>query len=369
MHSVRMKDESHKLLLARSILIAALGLFSSFIIHPTSFLHADSIFVGTLERKNAIIKELRGESLFYDYSGRTSEVPAARVTRLIVDNEPPLNIAEESFATEKWDAAVDGYQKTIRTTSKPWIKDWAAMRLIAAANKSGRFDAAAFAYILALLKNPTTASNMKPVMPESKSTFLDSAVADVNTTLGDPRLTAVQRRALLGFLIELQQVRNDLAGEDAAYEQLIKLPGADMNDPNAKRVLARRRLTAAAKALDSKNYQQAITEIDSNKALFIEPKQQADALYLLAQAREGAAGTDSTSLKDAALAYMRVVALAKTQPDAPHVVDSLLKTAALLEQLGQKPTAIQLYDQIISQYPDDPAVNKARSKLATLKQN
>jgi TolA-binding protein len=174
---------------------------------------------------------------------------------------------------------------------------------------------------------------------------------------------------LIGFLIELQQARRDVAAEDAAYEQLMKLPGADTNDPNARRVLVRRRLMAAQRALDARNFQQAITEIDSNRPLFVEPVQQADALWILAEARAGLAGENSTALKDAALAYMRVVTLAKDQPDAPHVVESLLKTAAILEKLGERENAAQLYDQIVTRYPDAPSAAAARQGIERLKQN
>src|SRR6185295_18904207 len=120
-----------------------------------SFARADSVFVGSLERKNAVIKEIRDDNLIFEISQREAEpVPLARVTKLVVTNEPALNAAEEAFAAGKFDQAVDGYQKTLRSTNKPWLKDWSAMRLIEAANKTGRFDAATTAYIAALMKDP-----------------------------------------------------------------------------------------------------------------------------------------------------------------------------------------------------------------------
>jgi tetratricopeptide (TPR) repeat protein len=338
-------------------------LSSFFILHPSSFLLADSVFVGTLERKNAIIRELKGDTLVFELSGRLSEAPAAKITRLVVQGEEPLNKAEDAYASGKWEEAVDGYQKTIRTTGKQWVKDWAALRLIEAANKTGRFDAAAAAYILTLIKDPTSAVAMKPAMPDSKSTFLDTAVSDLNAALGDSKLTTDQRRALLGFLIELHQARKDATAEDAAYEQLIKLPGADVNDPNARRVLVKRKLAVASRALDANDFQRAINEVDSNRAMFVEPAQQADALYIIAQSRHGLAGDDATALKDAALAYMRVVAVAKDDPSRPHVVQSLLATASILEKLGEPQTATRLYEQVVVQYPDDPSTIKAKEAL------
>lgn len=342
-------------------------LISSFILLPSSLVLADSFFVGSLETKNVVIKELKDGNLIYEINGRQNEREAARISRLVVTNETPLNTAEEAYSLAKWDEAVDGYQKVLRTTNKPWAKDWAAMRLIESANKTGRFDAAATAYILALLNDPNAAAGMKPELPESKSTYLDTAVKEVNAALADSKLSVEQRRALLGFLVELQQARKDAAAEDAAYEQLARLPGADVNDPNARRVLARRRLSVASRALESRNYRAALDEISTNRAMFVEPAQQAEALFIIAEAQAALAESDPVALKDAALAYMRVVALAKDEPDRPRVVLSLIKTASILERVGDPTAATLLYEQVMTQYPDDPSSPKARENLERLR--
>ncbi|HMB95304.1 MAG TPA: hypothetical protein VKK61_04625 [Tepidisphaeraceae bacterium] len=328
---------------------------------------ADSVFVGTLERPNALIKSIDGDSLVFDINDKTSEIPIAKISRIVVESDPPLNVAEEAYATGDWDAAVDAYQKAIRTTAKPWVKDWSARRLIDAANKSNRFDAAASAYIIMLLHNPPAAAGNKPVMPDSKSAYLDTAVTSVNDALKDSELTVDQNRALLGFLIELQQARKDSAAEDAAFEQVARLPGADANDPEIRRHLASKHLTAAATSLQAKEFQQAIDQINANRPMFVDIPQQAEALYILAEAHYGLAGDDANALKDAGLAYMRVVALAKDQPNRPHVVDSLLKTAAIMQQVGEPQVAAKIDQQVLSQYPDDPAAAVARDNLKRLK--
>ena len=161
--------------------------------------------------------------------------------------------------------------------------------------------------------------------------------------------------------------RKDQSAEDAAYEQLAKLPGSDANDPQVRRYLASRHLTVAQRALDAKNYPGAIGEIDSNRAVFGEISQQADALYILAEAHYGLAGNDAAALKDSALAYMRVVALAKDQPTKPHVVESLVKTAGIMEKLGEPQTAARIDEQVLAQYPDDPAAARVRENLNRLK--
>jgi TolA-binding protein len=328
---------------------------------------ADSIFVGTLERKDVVIRDLKGDSLFFEINGRQSDTEASKVTRLVVTSEPPLTAAEEAFAAGKWDQAVDGYLRALRTSQKPWVKEWSSRRLIESGNKSGRFDAAVTAYIQMLVRDPAAAAALKPAMPDAKSSYLDTAVKDVNTALNDSKLTVDQRRALLGFLVELHQARKDPAAEDDAYEKLAKLPGADANDPNVRRVLARRRISVAGRALEAKNYRQAIDEIDKHRAVFVEPEHQAEALFILAEARYALAGSEPTALKDSALAYMRVVAAAKDEPGRTKVVDALLQTAAILEQLGETRNATQLYEQVLAQFADDPSAHKARDSLERLK--
>lgn len=370
MMAMRMVRAQHRLVTAPRLFLSRIVLCFGIGIGllVVSSANADSIFVGTLERKNVTIKELKGDSLIFDFNGRTTEQQASKITRVVVTAEPVLTAAEEAYATSKWDDAVDNYQKAQRS-AKPWVKDWASLRLIDAASKSGRFDAAAAAYVAVLLKDPATAASAKPAMPDSKSTFLDSAASDVNTALKDPKLTADQRKSLLGFLVEIQQTRKDQVAEDAAYAQLTKLPGADSDEAGAKRILGRRKLSSAQKALEAKNYALVASEIESGKPSFVDLAMQSDALYLLAEAQMAQAGSDGVKLKDTALAYMRVVALAKNEPSKPHVVDSLVKTALILDRLGDPPAAGRLYEQIITQYPDDPLAAVARQNLAKLKQN
>jgi TolA-binding protein len=330
--------------------------------------HADTFSIGTLERRGVTIKDLKGDVLQYEINGRASETQASKVTHLNVASETPLNDAEDAYAASRWDEAVDAYQRVLRTGSKPWIKDWAAMRLIDAAGKSGRFDAASAAYVQMLLRQPElAATTTKPAMPDAKSTFLTSAVSDVNAALNDPKLTPEQRQALLQYLIELHRARGDQQAALAAYQQLSRIPGVDESDPAVRQVLADARLAAAGKALGAGNYRQAIAEIEDNKAAFVDPKQQAEALYILAAARAASAGTDKTALQDAALAYMRVVTVARNDPTHPHLVESLLKTADLLKQLGEPASAGKLYQQVVTQYPDDPGAAQARSSLEELK--
>ncbi|MGH7178113.1 MAG: tetratricopeptide repeat protein, partial [Tepidisphaeraceae bacterium] len=139
------------------------------------------------------------------------------------------------------------------------------------------------------------------------------------------------------------------------------------DNPAAARAIVRRKLQSAQTSLDRRAYPQAIAEIDNNRGFFTDTTQQAEALFILAQARFGMAGKDPNALKSAALAFMRVVANFKDAPGHPRVPESLLKTGEVLEALSDSQNARQIYQQLTSQYPDDPAAAQARQNLERLK--
>ena len=92
-------------------------------------------------------------------------------------------------------------------------------------------------------------------------------------------------------------------------------------------------------------------------------------MFLLAQAREGEAQAvdNPNAWKDAAIAWLRVVADFKASPGHPHVADALLHAAAILERLNQTDKAIATYQSILDTYPNAPAAAPARTQLDRLK--
>ena len=238
-----------------------------------------------------------------------------------------------------------------------------------AANKSNRFDAAVTAYITMLQLDPAAASRVKPTIPDATSSYIDTAISQISDALNTQTLNDPQKIALLQFQVDLYAAKKDSKGGDQAAAQLDELLAKDPNNPNAARANARRKLQLANQALDAKKYQDALTAINGSRALFTDPQQQADALFVIAEAREGLAtgSTDANTLKDVALCYMRVVADAKDTPGKPHVADSLLKTAQIEEELNDTDAAGKLYQQIADQFPGDPDAATAKQKLTTLK--
>ena len=306
--------------------------------------------------------------MFQSASGTESRRPFGSITRIQLDDDPNLNAAEEAYANGKWDVATDHYLKTLRGTTKDWLKQWVGQRLVDAAEKSGRFDAAVAGFIARVMLSPADPGR-KPTMPDEKSAYLSQAVKDVQTALSNPKITPPQRQALLSFQLDLHRARKDQRAAAETHEQLLKIGAVDANDPAAQAALGRLKLDVAAVALDGKQYQKAIDEINASRALFTDAHSQATALLLLADARYGLAQqkNDPQLWQDAGLAYMRVVAHFKDHPDRPHVAVALLRTAEIHERLNEKDAALQLYQQVAQQFNDDPAGPKAKAQVDRLK--
>jgi len=319
-----------------------------------------------IPNNNVKVLGIDGDEIkFRTSNGNETSRPLSQVTQITLDDEPAFNAAEEAYLAGDFSKAADGYSKTFKATSKEWLKDRSAQRLVEAAGKAGRFDAAVTGFVALVARSPDLAAASKPQLPDGKSSFLDSAVKEVETGLNDSKLKNEQRILLLSFLLELQRGRGDNKAAGEAAERLLKLSAGDASNPAAAAALADLKINLAALALDEKNYAKALTEIEQNRAIFNESAQQVEALYIIARAQEGqAAGkADEKTLKDLGLAYMRVAALGKEVPGAPRVAESLAKTASILEQLKEPAQARDLYQQVASAYPTTPAGAEAKAAV------
>lgn len=337
---------------ARVLAITLLG--------PTApFAVADAIWLdnptGAPLFANTKINRVQDGKIFFTVSGNEASRDLAKVARISVDDEPALTSAEEAFAQQRWDDAVDGYEKVSRASAKPWVREWAAGRLVAASGKSGRFDSAVAAYIAVILKDPTAAAASKPAMPPAGSSYLDTAAQQIDAALAGPKLSDAQRTALLTFLIEIHGQRKDESAANAAAEKLDEVLARDPSNPAAAKANARRKIQSAAALVDQKQFDRAIAEIESNKAIFAEPAQQAAAMYVLADAKQriALASDKPTDWQDAALAFMRIVAHFKDDPGIPQVRLALLSSAVICEKLGDRDSALRLYEDVATTYGDD----------------
>ena len=357
---------------AAAAALLALGLIASPATADTVWTLASGANAKPFERPKVKIEGMQGDGLLFRSASqdRAAEPkPIGEIWRIQVDDEPALNAAETAYVADKWDDAVSNYQRAINASRKDWVKQYATLRLLGAAEKSGKFSAAAAAYITLVQRDPTTAARVKPDVPKEKNAELPPAINAVKAALADGKLKAAQKNRLQAFLVELY-IANGQLEEAAALggqvgQSATRSRDAADNGPGKGEVALKLQLAIAS--LKQKKYEEAITSIDSIAASLTDPEQQAQALFCVAEARAGQAGDDPAKLKEAALAYMRVVAHFKNDANAPHVAESLLKTGVMLEQAKLLPDALAAYQAVGNDYRDSPHAKAAAAGAARVK--
>ncbi len=347
----------------RPIVYALLGAF----LFPAAVM-ADAVWISSgggnpLKYPNVTIEKIDSGNLVYRTAARETRKSVADITQIEVDGEPALNAAEEAFVKEDWSAAVDGYLKTVRATTKDWLKNWADVRLLQSANKAHRFDAATTAYLSLVATDPALATQLKPSVPDAKSPYLEAAASQAEQAAAAQGLNNDQKAAIYTFLLDVYRAKGDSAKALDAADRLASLGGA------SPQTLAAVKLGKAQIELDAKRYDKALALIQENRGVFVDPKQQADALFVIAECKQHLADkSDKNAMMDAALAYMRVVADFESLDNKHQVAVSLLRTADILSEIGQPKEALSLYSRVAADNPKDPAGLEARQKAESIKE-
>ena len=329
---------------------------------------ADKLWIGAAGAANLLtidarITDMDANEFRIDSKGTQGTRPRDRVQRIEVENETAFNAAEEAFFTGKPADSVDGFLKTMRGSQKPWLRVYCAERLLSANSKINRVDAAIAAYLFFVVNDPANCDKHRPTLPEGKNAFLDAAVNDINSALSQKPSDAT-RMKLVEFMVAVQVARGDQDGIAKAESTLAEVATKTGNEALA----APLRLREASKLLTSKEYEKALTLIETNKAAFVDPQYQAEALFLLAESKRGLAGkSDKKALLDAALAYMRVVAHFGQGEQPPHKLQCLQRTAELLELAGDLASAQSVHMQIAAEFADQPAAAAAKKEADRLK--
>src|SRR4051812_18013285 len=326
---------------------------------------ADSITVNNLPYPDVKVNGVKGEEIFFiTQTGTEVHKPIAHVSKINLTDEPALNTAEEAYLKKDWDKAATGYEKTVRTTNKAWLKDWCSVRLLESANKAGRFDAAIKAYIALAEKAPDSAKPIQLNMPKAGSAYINDAIKDLNTGISRTK-NEQTKQLLLKLVVDLNALKGDNAAGDKALQDLANTQVAlDPNSPEALKAQVMLKLKGIRIALSAKDYEKVISSIEKEAPLIIDPADQADALLMLADAKAGKAGEDKNAWKDAAVAYVRVSANA---PGTPQAASALLKVANILEtRLGEKDTAVKLLKQIATDYKGQETATEAENQIKRL---
>jgi tetratricopeptide (TPR) repeat protein len=324
---------------------------------------ADSINYGGLVVNNISIDKFDGKQIYYrTESGNVDQRVVSDRVKINVNDEPNLDLAEDAFGAANWSDAVDGYMKAIRSTNKPWVRDYASVRLQTAAAKSHRFDAAVAAWVQEVNHDPKWAAAHTPTLPaDSNSTYLRTAVTQLETAAAGAKDDVDKVATIRTFQLQIakamhdDQLISDLASELTALLSQHQTTALNSDDVHAV-VMAQLGLVHVS--LDKKDFATAQKKLLQLKGSVVEPADQADWLWCDAQAKAGPIGNDkdAAALKDAELAYMRLVAHFPNSAQAPQ---ALYNTAELMERGGDIKTALDVCQQIAQDYPGQPVAQQA----------
>jgi hypothetical protein len=314
---------------------------------------------------NCDVLRYAGDRLVYRApTGPEVSRAAVDVVRIETPDAPAFSAGELAFAERRLDDAVDAYARAARTPDeRPWLRQRGAMRLLQAAGATRRFDAAVDAFVALARVNPGAARELRPALPEARSTFLDTALGRLGVALRDASLGDAQREPLLLFQLDIAGVRKDVPLTIRTLQHLLLSSNPDERVRAVAGKIVEDRLKSATALLARSDDQAALAQLTPVEALVTEPEQQARALYLLAECRGAAAARsrDAQASARAAVAYLRLVA---HFPDAPLAGDAMLKAADLQQAAGDRAGAARLYGQFAAKYPGHAEAGKARDLAA-----
>ncbi|MDB5298401.1 MAG: hypothetical protein JWO87_64 [Phycisphaerales bacterium] len=373
-----------------SRLVRALALAGAALLIPASASLADTVYyrssaagkpVSMKGKISKVAKLADADELYWvsEISGMETHKPMSDVVQIECDAEPNLTTAEAAFAKEDWKAAGVAYRKASAATASDWVKRRASLRLLQVAQKSGDFQDSVTGFVEMARKEPAAALQNKPAIAGAKPDQIDKAITAVKQ--GATGAKPESQQVLLPFLMDLLNAKGDTAEAAKVLADLKKLgtpapdntgattpgnpPAAPVVNADAQRAEADVSLAQARKALADGKFDQVTAAINSHSAAFTDAERQVEALWLLAEAKGGTATTPE-AMKEAALAYMRVVANFKSTPNAPHVADALMKTAALEEKLKQPGEALAIYNQVAGEFPGGDAAKQAKENADRL---
>jgi TolA-binding protein len=345
---------------------------------PVATASADTIWKNALKYDGIKIERVEGDDLvFISSSGNETRKKLADITRIAMDDEPALTAAEEAYDGKSYPAAIDGYRKAATASARPWVRQRAALRLIAAGEKANDFGAAAAGFATLATIDPGAAQKAKPAIPaDASAATLRAAVTDVQNAAGATGITPEQQRVLLNFQVELLTAAHDTDGASAALKQLSALGGSAPSAPvpgqssddtaTIARARAEEKLNEARVALAQKNYKHADEVLLAAGDGIAAPDQQDEALFMLAECKAGLAGDDPQALADAGIAYMRVFANFRKVDGAAHIPESLMKTAAIEEKLQKPDEALRIYNEVAGDYKGTPFARDAAEDAARI---
>ena len=352
-------------------------LFTLACVVAASTAFADDIYLRSgkeakeLGLKNVTFRSVKNGDLYYAVNTIESHRPIGEISRLELTGDSQFNAADKAFseavvtkdeaaAKAKFSEAVTGYNSTLGSTNKPWLKDYVAQRMQIAAPRSGRFDAALSAWKAMVEQDPVAALKSKPSVAgiDPKSQYLANAAKDLLASANASSKPEV-RKAYLELLGDVQTAMGDTEGAIKTAEMRVSLGGGtpeEINDLAMKQ---------AQNDFANKRYDQAEARLDKLNMATLSDASRAEATYMLAECHSGKLQPTSSQdqWKDAAIDYMKVVA---GFPTSPQAAPSLLKVAQIHETLKDSETALKIYRQVAREHANTPEGEAAQKSVERL---
>src|SRR5580658_7908321 len=169
---------------------------------------ADSI-APTVYTDVKITNIFEGRIVFTTSAGNSVDKELASVVAMTIDDEPQFNQAQQDYAANRLNQAIDEFNQTIQNTDKPWLKAYCQPMLTDAANRAGRFDLAVQGFIYLILNQPTAAAGIHLTVPAADSPYLDGAAKSLSDASNSSGISPQQQTALLTLLLDVDRTRKD----------------------------------------------------------------------------------------------------------------------------------------------------------------
>lgn len=336
---------------------------------------ADDVYTHTganpneLKLQNVTFTRVKDGEIYYQ-SGNRENHRIIGETRLELTGDTQFNTAENSFreatlskdpsaARAKYADAVTGYLNTINSTNKPWLKDFAQLRVQEAAPRSGRLDVALTAWLAMVDKDPAAALKAKPTLEgiDAKSAYLSSAAKMLEAReKGTPKPDA--RRAILAMLGDIQTAMGDIDAANKTQEIRVSLGGSPEEIADVMINLARYDVA-------NRKYDAAMERLKKVDLSVLNDARRSEGMFIMAECKGVKLSPTSPvdEWKELAIDYMKIVA---GFPTSPNAGDALLKVAEIHETLKEPETALKIYQQVAREHANTPAGQAAQKSVERL---
>jgi hypothetical protein len=315
-----------------------------------------------------IEKDSTDETIHYTTeAGREVTKPADSVIQIEIGGETSFNAAERDFALGDLKRAANDYRKTLKESSKPWIKLRADIRLLAIAARDKDLEAGVSAFVMMAKRDPAAAVRHRPIVAGSPPGQIAPALA-------------IATLAWKGASPDIQSVLSPLLEELHKSKDAAIAP-ADVKNPDSQSakpaVIAQAgTLEAAQRALEARDYARVLKLLEALKPKLMSDPDRGMALFFAAEAEFGQAAGKATPVELRAIIekYIAVVRQfsgsdAENFPRCtelngkPIVALANLKMGEILELLEQPEAANLVYQHVVENY-SDPIKSAAAAALA-----